>query len=120
MGCTRMARGASTSSLTRPFGLHLAPTVLRHRSVVLSPMSFHHAPTPLLCAAQYMTHRNRWGRLERAAQLYNRMQSERVSQLLSSMAFKVQQSLQAASRKVVEVLRRLQDLGISDQQVRFE
>eukprot|EP00887_Chlorella_sp_A99_P004520 scaffold34.g4520.t1 len=63
-----------------------------------------------------MTHRKRWGRLERVAQLYNRRQAGRVVQLLMDMASKAEQARAAAGQKVVEVLTRLEGLGITERE----
>ncbi|PSC68010.1 Very-long-chain (3R)-3-hydroxyacyl-[acyl-carrier] dehydratase PASTICCINO 2 [Micractinium conductrix] len=47
---------------------------------------------------QYMTQRNRWGRIERALELWNQRQADRIVPLLCSMQASTEQAAAAASR----------------------
>lgn len=74
---------------------------------------------PLGSATQYMQHRRRWGVLERAAQLYNVRQADRIVTLLQSMAAAAQQTLQLAARGQQDVLQQLWDFhNIDEEEVR--
>lgn len=65
-----------------------------------------------------MTHRNRRGRLERAAQLYNERQAARIVPLLCSMTARAVQDRDAAAHKQIAVLRQLLlQHGINNAQV---
>jgi hypothetical protein len=64
-----------------------------------------------------MTHRNRWGRLERAGQLWNQRQADRIVPLLCSMSAKAARTNQAASSKVCSILQQLSDRGVDEDEV---
>ena len=67
---------------------------------------------------QYMTHRNRWGRLERGVQLHNYLAATRIVALLCSMQDAAHQAAMLAAGKQADVLRRLQSYhSIDDAQV---
>jgi hypothetical protein len=69
---------------------------------------------------QYMTHQKRWGRLERAVQLYNEQQAARIVQLLCCMHAAAQQALALAAERQGRVLQQLRDYyGIQHDQVGF-
>jgi hypothetical protein len=53
---------------------------------------------------QYMNHRNRWGRLERAGQLYNRKQGRRIATLLCDMTAKAVRVRDAADAQLTALL----------------
>ena len=92
---------------------HLCALINRCRSVPMLPI-FISSPAP----PQYMTHRNRWGRLERGAQLYNDRQADRIVPLLQSMMAKAQRAQVAAAEQQTDVLRQLQEYhGIPPGQV---
>lgn len=63
-----------------------------------------------MCALQYMTLRNRQGRLERAAQLYNWRQARRIVTLLCDMTAKAVRVRDAADSQLSSLL---QELGTS-------
>jgi hypothetical protein len=66
---------------------------------------------------QYMTHRNRWGVLERAGQLLNLHSASRIVPLLCSMVAKRQREREEAIQAVAAILWTLhQSHGISDEQ----
>ena len=65
-------------------------------------------PTPLTPALQYMTHRNRRGRLERGAQLYNERQNGLAVERLCAMTVKAERERAVAAQKQEQVLHRLQ------------
>ena len=69
-------------------------------------------------ASQYMTHRNRRGRLERGAQLYNQRQAARIVPLLSSMQAAATKARESASHSVAAALQQLaQGHGVSQDEV---
>ncbi|PSC68954.1 hypothetical protein C2E20_7492 [Micractinium conductrix] len=57
---------------------------------------------------QYMTQRNRWGRIERALQLWNQRQADRIVPLLCSMQASTEQAAAAASRATAATVRQLE------------
>ena len=57
---------------------------------------------------QYMTHRNRQGRLERAGQVWNAQQAAGIVVLLSSMQARAEAAQQAAAREQEAVLAQLE------------
>ena len=66
-----------------------------------------------------MTHRNRWGRIERGAQLWNERQAERIVALMCSMLARTLKAQAAAACAQDEVLAQLEcSHGISRDQVR--
>lgn len=66
-----------------------------------------------------MTHRNREGRLERAAQLHNQRQAERIVPLLCSMATAATRAREVAASKQAAVLQQLQDsYSVNQEEVR--
>lgn len=69
---------------------------LRLRSINLQPSTI----PPL----QYMTHRNRWGRIERGLQLWNERQADRIVPLLCSMQVSAEQAQGAAQAAVTNTL----------------
>lgn len=71
--------------------------------------------TPL--AVQYMTQRNRWGRIERGLQLWNQRQADRIVGLLCSMYERTMQAHAAAQSAVQDTLCLLLSHGISNDQV---
>jgi hypothetical protein len=64
-----------------------------------------------------MTLRNRWGRLERAAQLYNQRQADRIVALLCAMTSKAVRIREAAECAISALLGQLSQHGISPEQV---
>lgn len=77
-----------------------------------------HIPAFTLPIVQYMTHRNRWGVLERAAQLYNERQAAHLVSLLCAMTAKATRVVASAATNVVPILQRLKDRGIDAGTVR--
>ena len=72
-------------------------------------------PPPVL---QYMTHRNRLGRLERGAQLYNERQKGLAVERLCAMTVKAERELGVAAQKQEQVLSWLHHMhGIGREQV---
>ena len=66
-----------------------------------------------------MTHRNRWGRLERAAQLFNSKQAARIVPLLCAMTAKSVHAQEAAAGRQTAVLAQLlESHGIDDAEAR--
>ena len=81
-----------------------------------------HQLQPLLFAlfplSQYMTHRNRQGRLERGGQLWNAQQAAGIVSLLCSMHARAAAAQQAAARGLAQVLQQLElHHGITREQV---
>ena len=69
-------------------------------------------------AVQYMTHRNRWGVLERGGQLLNLQSASRIVPLLCSMAAKWEREREEAGTAVTAILwTLLQSHGITAEQV---
>ena len=67
---------------------------------------------------QYMTHRNRRGRIERGAQLYNQREEARIVPLLCGMARKAARHHELAARKQAGVLDQLQQQhGVGSEEV---
>ena len=67
---------------------------------------------------QFMSHRNRWGVLERAGQLYNLRSAARIVPLLCSMSAKWERERSEAARAVDAILwTLLQSYGITAEQV---
>lgn len=69
-------------------------------------------------ASQYMTHRNRRGRLERGAQLYNQRLAARIVPRLGSMQAAAETALESAMRSLAAVRQQLADHhGVDEEQV---
>lgn len=67
-----------------------------------------------------MTHRNRWGRLERGAQLYNERQADRIVPRLQAMRVAAERTRQQAASGLTSVLQQLSDCyDLTEAQVRL-
>ncbi|PSC76086.1 serine threonine [Micractinium conductrix] len=84
------------------------------------PMYSKHEPAETLWAwlgalgiiTQYMTQRNRWGRIERALQLWNQRQADRIVPLLCSMQASTEQAAAAASHATAATVRQLERVHV--------
>ena len=79
------------------------------KAAVKHPSLPTHSP---LCTLQYMTQRNRWGRIERALQLWNQRQADRIVPLLCSMQASTEQAAAAASHATAATVRQLERVHV--------
>ena len=86
---------------------HTHPTHTSHTHAQL-PQPPHPTPTPVGLSLQYMTLRNRQGRLERAGQLYNWRQARRIVTLLCDMTAKAVRVRDAADSQLSDLLGELE------------
>lgn len=71
----------------------------------------------LMPCVQYMNHRHRWARLERAAQLHNERQADRIVPRLQAMQAAAVRTRDQAASGAADALKQLCDLhGISEEQ----
>ncbi|PSC71951.1 Tcr1 transposon ORF2 [Micractinium conductrix] len=104
----------SASCQERNANVHMPGTALQYHEpneTLWAKLAAHGTTT------QYMTHRNRWGRLERGAQLHNEEQADRIVPRLLAMLAAATRTRDQAASAVDGILKQLFDShGLSKEQ----